>query len=472
MVSVSAPGKLMIFGEHAVVYGHPCVVTAVGERVTVSVEKTDDGRVIIEAPKVKNTTFVEEAIRQAKTHWNIPDCGLRVTTDSTFSSQYGFGSSSAVTVAVLDALRRFFEKKENKKELFDLAYKTILAVQGVGSGFDAAAAVWGGTLLYKKGGVLLEALKISGQLPLIVGYTGVKADTATIVREVADKRGKFPEKMDRIFDAIGKLAADAKQKIEEGDWERAGTLMDFNQEYLRDIGVSSDKLEMLISAAKKAGAWGAKLSGAGGGDCMIALASRDKHDAIKKAMTDAGGQVLEVVNCAPGVQMDTTDDQSELFVVVDKNDTVLGYKTRGECHADKTLMHRGIGLLVFDRTGRVLLQKRSMTKDTRPGYWSTSVGGHVMKGETYEQAIAREAKEELGIDVPMKLYKKHIIRYPGETEMEALFTATHEGPFHSNTEEIDEVKFFSKEELSSAITTGTIHLTEAVLLNLQVVGFL
>ncbi len=131
-------------------------------------------------------------------------------------------------------------------------------------------------------------------MPLVIGYTGVKADTVTLMANVAEKMKAQPERVNRIYDAIAKLVEEAKSKMIEGDWERVGKLMDFNQEYLRDLGVSSEKLEALISAAKSAGAWGAKLSGAGGGDCMIALHpdGTSGKRRIEDAITKAGGQVI------------------------------------------------------------------------------------------------------------------------------------------------------------------------------------
>ena len=153
------------------------------------------------------------------------------------------------------------------------------------------------------GGKVIEPLAIE-EMPLIVGYTGVKADTTTLIKQVADKKEKDPQKVERIFQGIAKLVEDTKVKILEGDWERVGKFMDFNQEYLRDLGVSSEKLESLISAAKGAGAWGAKLSGAGGGDCMIALVSPEKREEVKTAITSAGGEVIAVDSNAEGVRIE------------------------------------------------------------------------------------------------------------------------------------------------------------------------
>lgn len=273
-MKTSAPGKLMLFGEHAAVYGYPCLVTAISERLTV-----------FAGEPCGDTRFIDEAMAA----WGKP--GTQLCATSIFSGKYGFGSSAAVTVAALKYLR----PEATNQEIFETSYKIVLKIQGTGSGFDVAAAIYGGTLYYIKG-KLTEPLKVKN-MPLIVGYTGVKSNTVDLVQQVAQK-GKAYE---RIFQAIAKLVEEAKQKMVEGDWERVGKLMDFNQEYLRDLGVSSEKLETLISAAKSAGAYGAKLSGAGGGDCMIALGPPSVKEAIRKA----GGEVIDVTSNAEGVRIES-----------------------------------------------------------------------------------------------------------------------------------------------------------------------
>lgn len=281
-MKTSAPGKLMLFGEHAVVYGYPCIVTAISERLFVS-EGIPSG----------DTRFLDAAIAA----WG-EGRHIQLSATCVFSGCYGLGSSSAVTVATLKVLK----PEASNRKIFDAAYKIVLDIQGTGSGFDVAAAAYGGTLYYTKN-KSIEPLAIK-DVPLIVGYTGVKADTTLLIADVAKKREKEKEKVDRIFAAIGKIVQEAKQRMIEGDWERVGRLMDFNQEYLRDLGVSSEKLESLITAAKNAGAWGAKLSGAGGGDCMIALASSDKRQAVEEAITRAGGEVVGITPNAEGVRVE------------------------------------------------------------------------------------------------------------------------------------------------------------------------
>lgn len=444
-MTTSAPGKLMLFGEHAVVYGYPCIVTAVSERLYVS-----------EGAPTGDTRFLDAAIEQ----WGKKD--IRLMAKSSFSGKYGFGSSSAVTVAALKMLR----PQATNEEVFKKAFEIVQKVQKVGSGFDVAAATYGGMLYYVKNKTI-EPLTVSS-MPLIVAYTGVKSNTVDMVNAVSHKREQYKEKVERIFQAITKIVNEAKVKLQEGDWERVGRLMDFNHEYLRDLGVSSEKLETLISVAKQAGAYGAKLSGAGGGDCMIAVGPPE----VAKALEKAGGTVVHVTPGETGVRIETTDNQDEMFIVVDKDDKVLGYKTRHECHHNKSLIHRTIGSMIFNDKGQLLLQKRSATKDMDPNLWQISSAGHVVKGQTTLEAVHRELQEELGVDAPLTQMQKFLVTSENETELTTIFKGTHNGPFTTDKEEVAEVKFFDPREIRLRVADHSLMFTKAATMCLTKVGIL
>ena len=302
-VTASAPGKLLLLGDHAVVYGFPCIVTAVDQRMLVTVGESNSESISFDVGQ-SDTKFLEASVVVAKKHWGDIS-HISVQTKSEFSQKIGLGSSAAVTVAFLFALATYLGKPLPLMDLFRMAYEAVLDVQGVGSGFDVAVAAYGGTIQYIKGGKAFTPID-AGSLPLIVGYTGVKADTATIVRDVKKKYEENKEKVTRIFEAIGGLVDQAVPRFAEKDWERIGKFMDFDQEYLRDLGVSSQKLESLIVSAKQAGALGAKLSGAGGGDCMVALFEPKKKKSIEDAIIKSGGEVLSLRIHAEGVRLETS----------------------------------------------------------------------------------------------------------------------------------------------------------------------
>jgi len=279
----SVHGKLMLFGEHAVIYGYPCIVMTVLPRVYVEVEKTS-GPLKIEAPQVKDTIFVEEAVKQFCEKYKV-DNKILIKTSSDFSSNYGFGSSSAVTVATIRALSKLYKINISKKEIFDLGYKVVLNIQGVGSGFDIASATFGGTLYFVTAGKIIETLSVK-YVPLVIGYSGTKASTTKIVK---DLKPNF-----KIFNDIKKIVEEAKISLVNSDWKRTGELMNQNHKLLQELGVSTEKLDNMCFSAVSAGAYGAKLSGAGGGDCMIVLTPKNKIKNVESAIINAGGEIINV----------------------------------------------------------------------------------------------------------------------------------------------------------------------------------
>ncbi|MCU0653415.1 MAG: mevalonate kinase [Candidatus Pacebacteria bacterium] len=319
-ITVSAPGKLMLMGEHAVVYGRPCLVTALGQRITATAQRQKEPFFELDAPEVgisgykkeisrlavgeiaKETRFAETAAANFFAQYPA-ESGVKLKITSEIPSNVGLGSSSAVVVCVIKALCEIFGPKLSERQIFDLAYKTILDVQGKGSGFDAATAIWGGTLYFVTGGKTIE--RVSDSLPLVVGWSGSKGDTAALIRRVADKAKEYPAIIDDIFDQIEKLVESGRTALVEKDWETLGSLMNFNQGCLVSLGVSTDKLTDMVNAAVNAGAWGAKLSGAGGGDCMIALAPEGKKEAIAAAIEKVGGKIVLVNTDAPGLRIES-----------------------------------------------------------------------------------------------------------------------------------------------------------------------
>lgn len=318
-ITASAPGKLMLYGEHAVVYGSPCIVTAVDQRVRVTVEPNGEGEIHVCSPNVgldeyhksikklgqddvpKSMSFVEYLVKRFYEKNRITQ-GIRISTESDFSSQFGFGSSAAVVVALAKALSEYFKIPMSEREIFEIAYQAVLDVQGVGSGFDVAASVYGGTLYYVTPGTVIEQV-YQGDLPMVVGYTGIKADTPTLIRQVAELK-RNEGWVESVFADITKLVNRAKTLFEKQDFVQLGKLMNKNQKLLATLNVSSVELDKLTKASRDVGAYGAKLSGAGGGDCMVALVENDKKQEVVDAIKQESGIWMDVKTGAEGVRLE------------------------------------------------------------------------------------------------------------------------------------------------------------------------
>ncbi len=150
------------------------------------------------------------------------------------------------------------------------------------------------------------------------------------------------------------------------------------------------------------------------------------------------------------------DCMEEYFDIVDEHDRVIGTALRSECHGNPSLLHRTVHVIVFHSDGRILLQKRSATKDIQPSKWDSAVGGHLCPGEDYLIAARREMSEELGIDrdLPLRFLFDSKIRNEIESENIKVFSTIYDGPFHFDKTEIDEIRFWSREELDASIGEG------------------
>ncbi len=319
-ITASAPGKLMLSVGYAVVHGRPTIVTAVDQRLYATVMKNGVDVFHLDAPDLGLTAYTKtiadlgtkelpKAVRFIEILYKnfLEDHpqkeGIIVTTKSDFSSFYGFGSSSAVTVAFAKALTTLYDIKLTNNELFDLCYKAVLDVQGVGSGFDLAAAIWGGTLYFVSPAKVVRPIDLT-ELPIVIAYSGMKADTPTLVRIVDNMLEENPSKINQIFDGIGKVADDFIKPVEKQDWKKVGELFDKSQGFSRDLKVSNSKIEKLVTAAKNAGAYGATSSGAAGGDCVLAIVNESSRKDVEQAMVQAGGKIINVTLNSPGVRIE------------------------------------------------------------------------------------------------------------------------------------------------------------------------
>jgi mevalonate kinase len=275
-----AGGKVILLGEHAVVYGVPAL--AVGLERGVVARATQDGPAAFElqiadwgvcvrpddgtdlgrafgALLAASGPHVLERPRRVQVHVELPPGG-------------GVGCSAAIGVAVARAL----DGAATLDAVMDRATAWERIFHGNPSGIDVSAAAVGGCLRFVRGEGI-TALPVERPLSLAIGATGRASSTKVMVERVAARHRDAPASVREIFDAIATLVAGAVDALACGDWQALGANMNANHEHLRALGVSTPELDELVGLAAGAGALGAKLTGAGGGGCAVALASSDAH---------------------------------------------------------------------------------------------------------------------------------------------------------------------------------------------------
>lgn len=278
----SAPGKAFLFGEHAVVYGRHALVTAINLRCYVEASRSSDIR--ITSPLGTTSLdfevhpYVSYAVKRFSEIEKINGVSIKIESEIPVAS--GLGSSAAVTVATLAALNAEFEAGLEKEDIFELARKVELDVQGVGSGTDPFVSTFGGAWQ------IPERKPVSLEMEFLVVDTGEKSITSEIVGGVAERRKALPEVYEKIFDAIDAVAFEAIRNVSKR--ENYPELFRINQALLRAIGVSTRKIEEVVERLEGIGIT-AKLTGAGGGGCVIGIGEGDK---LMKAARELGGMIV------------------------------------------------------------------------------------------------------------------------------------------------------------------------------------
>jgi mevalonate kinase len=304
MISIhgSAAAKIILFGEHAVVYGQPAVAIPIQDvraSAAISIDASASSP-IIEAKDLKvETIFGAVSYPDSIAHIikaielinekivKLPKSGWRLTIWSRIPIGRGLGSSAAISIAIIRASTKAMMKVISPRELIKYSFELEKIHHGTPSGIDNTVISLEKPILFRKD---REPSAIhAASMFFVVGDTGISKKTADVVAQVAEAKEKNPEQYNRIFDQIGQIARQGSLALKDGDVKKIGKLMGENQILLQRINVSSPELENLIDAAKAKGALGAKLCGAGKGGCMVAVA-KDGSTAgiIASELTKAG----------------------------------------------------------------------------------------------------------------------------------------------------------------------------------------
>ena len=302
-IRTSAPGKLMLLGEHAVLHGCHCLVCAIDRRITVTWTPRRDAMVTItadlgryegclpELPDDERFRFVLAALRG---HSDILPSGCDLVIDSDFPNVSGLGSSAAVTVAAVAAAFVWSDFPWSADILHAASLAVIREVQGAGAGADAAASTFGGLLEYCADPISQRQIKDIP--PIEVLYSGRKAHTAEVVAELESRRREDPHQIDAIFHAMNKDCGLAVNAGAAGDWQKFGEIINRNHEFMTDLGLSDTILDSLVHDLQAdPGISGAKLSGAGKGDCIVGIGHIENaefaHERLGLQITKRGVEV-------------------------------------------------------------------------------------------------------------------------------------------------------------------------------------
>ena len=320
MTVASAPGKIILFGEHAVVYGRPAIAVPVTQ-VHADVEAAEGSRpgIWIHAPSVEldaelNTLPSDHPLaavihnlffslgisphplpsphgRESKGE------GLDITINSTIPVASGLGSGAAVSVALVRALSSALGHPLSGDQVSAFAYEIERLHHGTPSGIDNTVITYARPVYFIKGHPI-ETLKVGRPFTLVIGDTGIPAPTKQSVGDVRRLWTKNNLRMEQVFDEVAQISLMARRIIENGQPEMLGDLMNQNHAFLQEMTVSSPELDMLVRAARTAGALGAKMSGGGRGGNMLALVTPETAGPVSETLLAAGARQTIVTQVA------------------------------------------------------------------------------------------------------------------------------------------------------------------------------
>jgi len=297
-------GKVILFGEHFVVHGVPGIVSAIDSTVDAEVKKIGEEITVRDERKgAKGYTEKKRAQQKESIERMLETMGidaekavLDIWLGGNLPSFSGIGASAASSVAIARALAEEFEMDLSDEKINDVAYEAEKAYAGTPSGIDNTAATYGGLIWFKRnlmgGPNTIEKLSMREPVEIVMGNTGIVADTKEMVAGVAARKKRNPKEYDWLFKQAEDLAFAAKKALAKFDLRKVGELMNANHRLLQEIEVSCKELDYLVDLARTQGAFGAKLTGGGGGGCMVALTPGKLQEVVAAAMEKEGFEVL------------------------------------------------------------------------------------------------------------------------------------------------------------------------------------
>jgi mevalonate kinase len=309
MALACAPGKVILFGEHAVVYGRPAIAAPVTEvKAQARVEPGPPGRgAVVHAPDLDLAVAVHQATEDDPLAHIVRvtldamgqsvDPDLAITVTSTVPVARGMGSGAAVSTAIVRALITYFGRWFPSQAISDLVFQTEVIYHGTPSGIDNTVVAFEKPVYFVKDRVR-DIFWVGEPFWLAIADTGIVSSTREVVGDLRARYEAEPQGYEPLFDRVGELADSARLAIEDGKIGALGQLMDENHGLLQTMDVSCPELDRLVAAARQGGALGAKLSGAGRGGNMIALVTEDSQGPVEMMLRLAGASRVIITRVA------------------------------------------------------------------------------------------------------------------------------------------------------------------------------
>ncbi|MDI6884559.1 MAG: mevalonate kinase, partial [Hadesarchaea archaeon] len=291
------------FGEHFVIYGVPSIVSAIDKVTIATVEPSGGPGWTLDDCRQATPGYKEEKLEQQKDSIdrilkaagiNPTKNPIKITFGGDLVAASGIGASAASCTALARALSDEFKLGFSDDRINELAYEGEKGYHGTPSGIDNTAATYGGLIWFVRGEPnVIERLKIKCPIEVVMGNTGLVANTKAAVAGVRERKERYPGKYEKIFNEAKELAYMARKALLDYDLQAVGKLMDENHRQLQAIEVSCKELDQLVELARANGAYGAKMTGGGLGGNMVALTpGKDLQDQVARAIKREGFEVL------------------------------------------------------------------------------------------------------------------------------------------------------------------------------------
>ena len=287
----SAPGKVILFGEHFVVYGVKAILCSINKRVTVTAEKTSERKISINSEIGKLVLEPNKSILEinsplkpfyylANKAIENEDTGIHIEIDSEIPLGVGLGSSSACCVAGSAAIFKLFGKI-SKEEILKRAIEAERTIFENTSGADCTVCTYGGIMEYDKN-MGFKKIEDEPNFQLVIANSNIEHSTQSMVFKVKEFENKNKEEFSRLSNLESKLVEDVLKLVKENKTKEIGKKMNQNQEYLETIGISNNELTKMIKIGQES-SFGAKITGSGGGGCIFALTNElDLQNTLKE----------------------------------------------------------------------------------------------------------------------------------------------------------------------------------------------